>query len=179
MTDAKSKTKNTAGTAGKSNGADPVKASQDAFENLFRAGTEAMSGNYDNWIALGQENAAAAFGAFKGWDEFADIGKRNAEAMVASGKFAAQGIEDITDKMASFVTATVEDSVESSKEMLECRDAKDFLDLQTKQVRKAIDGWVAEGTEISELSVATATKAFTPLGERVSASVEKWGKTAA
>ena len=179
MTDAKSKTKKTAGTIGKSNGAETVKSGQDAFESLFRAGTEAMSGNYDKWIALGQENAAAAFGAFKGWDEFTEIGKQNAEVMVASGKIAAQGIEEITDKMVSFVTATVEDGVESSKEMLECRDAKDFLDLQTKQIRKAFDGWVAEGTEISELSVATATKAITPLGERVSANVEKWGKTAA
>ncbi len=82
----------------------------------FARGTEAMSGNYDKWIALGQENAAAAFGAFKGWDEFTEIGKQNAEAMVASGKIAAQGIEEITDKMVSFVTATVEDGVESSKE---------------------------------------------------------------
>jgi phasin family protein len=108
-----------------------------------------------------------------------EISKTNAEAMVASGKLAAQGIEEITDKMVSYVTATVEDGMATSKELLECRDAKDFIDVQTKQVQKAVDSWVAEGTEITELSVETATKAMAPLGQTVTASVDKWNKSAA
>jgi phasin family protein len=179
MTDAKSKTKKTAGAAKMDNGAEYIQKSRDTFESLFRAGTEAMSGNYDKWIALSQEQAAATFGAFKGWDEMTEIGKTNAEAMVASGKLAAQGIEEITDKMVSYVTASVEDGMATSKELLECRDAKDFIDVQTKQVQKAVDSWVAEGTEITELSVEAATKAMAPLGQTVTASVDKWNKSAA
>lgn len=179
MTEAKSKTKKSTGTASNGNGAAYMKQSQDTFENMFRAGTEAMSGNFEKWIALGQEQAASSFGAFKGWDEMTEIGKKNAEAMVASSKLAAQGIEEITDRMVSYVTATVEDGVATSKELLECRDAQELVALQTKQVRKAVEGWVAEGTELSELSVESATKAMSPLGERVSAGVDTWNKNAA
>ena len=63
--------------------------------------------------------------------------------------------------------------------MLECRDVQALVDLQSKQVQKSVDTLVAEGTELSEISVQTATKAMTPISERFTATVDKWSKTAA
>jgi len=180
MTEAKTTTKTkTTGSAKAPNGAEFFTKGQETLQSLFSASTEAMSGNYDKWIAFNQEQTTAAMNAFKGWDDITEIGKENAEAWVASGKIAAQGFEQIADKMMGYVTASVEESVATSKAMLECRDVKALVDLQTQQVRKSVDSIVAEGTELSEMSVQTATNAISPLSERFTATVDKWSKTPA
>lgn len=180
MTEAKSTAKSkTNGSAKASTGADFFAQGQETLQNLFAASTEAMSGNYDKWFAFNKDQTTRAMSAFKGWDDMTEIGKENAEALVASGKIAAQGFEEIADKWMGFVTASVEDGVAASKAMLECRDVQALVDLQSKQVRKSVDTLVAEGTELSEISVQTATKAMTPLSERFTATVDKWSKTAA
>ena len=180
MTEAKTtnKTKTTE-SAKAPNGTEFFTKGQEALQNLFTAGTEAMAGNYDKWIAFNQQQTNAALNAFKGWDEFTEIGKENAEAWVASGKIAAQGFEEITGRLMGYMTASVEDNVATSKAMLECRDVKALMDIQTQRVRKSVDTIVAEGTELSEMSVQTATKAISPLSERFTATVDKWTKTAA
>jgi len=91
----------------------------------------------------------------------------------------AQGFEEIAGKMMGFVSASVQESMAASKAMFECRDVKALVDLQTEQIRKSVDTVVAEGTELSEMSVKTATKAISPLNERFNATVDKWSKTAA
>lgn len=180
MTEAKTTSKSkTTESAKTPNGAEFFAKGQETLQSLFTASTEAMSGNYDKWIAFNQEQTNAALNAFKGWDEFTEIGKENAEAWVASGKIAAQGFEEIAGRVMGYVTASVEDNVATSKAMLECRDVKALVDLQTQRMRKSVDTIVAEGTEISEMSVQTATKAISPLSERFNATVDKWSKSAA
>jgi phasin family protein len=180
MTEAKTTNKaKTTGSAKAPNGAEFFTKGQETLQSLFSAGTEAMSGNYDKWIALNQEQATAAMNAFTGWDDVTEIGKENAEAWVASSKIAAQSFEQIADKMMGYVTTSVEEGVATSKAMLECRDVKALVDLQTQQIRKSVDTIVAEGTELSEMSVQAATKAMTPLNERFNATVDKMAKTGA
>lgn len=180
MTEAKNTAKTkTNGSTKAPNGAEFFTKGQETLQSFFSAGTEALSGNYDKWIAFNQEQATAAMDAFKGWDDFTEIGKENAEAWAASGKIAAQGVEQIADKVMGLVTASVEDGVATSKAMLECRDVKALVDLQTQQVRKSVDTIVAEGTELSEMSVQAATKAMTPINERFNATVDKLAKSAA
>ncbi|HEX9648460.1 MAG TPA: phasin family protein [Alphaproteobacteria bacterium] len=146
---------------------------QDTVEQLFRAGTEALSGNYDKWIKFNQERATAVLDSFKGWDDVGAQGKETVEAWMAGGRIAAKGLEDITDKWLAFVTASLEDGVAASRAMFECKDVKQLMELQSKQLRKLIDGWMTEGAEISELTLETATKAMAPIGERVNAAIEK------
>ncbi len=180
MTEAKTTAKSkSSGSAKASNGADFFAKGQETLQSLFAASTEAMSGNYDKWIAFNQEQTTRAMNAFKGWDDLTEIGKGNAEAFVASGKIAAEGFEAIADKWMGLMTASVEEGVAASKAALECRDVKALVDLQTQQVRKSVDTLVAESTELSEISVQTATKALTPISERFTATVDKWSKTAA
>jgi len=181
MTEAKtttSKTTKSANGAAKAQ-ADIFAAGRDAFETFFRAGTEAFSGNYDKWFAGNQERMTQAMGNLNNWDDVASTGKENVEALVASGKITAQGVEQITDKVMGIMTATFENNMALSKALFECKDVKEVLDLQTKHFRKAVDTWVAEGTELSELAMQTANKAMSPIGERVNATVEKVGKVAA
>jgi len=169
------KTKGAAGSAG----AAYFTQAQDAFESFFRAGSEAMSGNFDKWIALNQERFGGGLTPFQNWDDFAQLGRENLEAWMASTRIATKGFEAIAEKVAGCLTATMESGMASSKAILECRDIKAFVDLQTKQMRDTVDSFVAEGTELSEMSVETATKAIAPLNERVNATVERWSKTAA
>ena len=146
---------------------------QKTFEQLFRATSDAMSGNYDKWIAFNQERANAVLESFKGWDDVGAEGKENVEAWMTSGRIAAKGIEDITDKWLAFVTAMVEDNIAASRALMECKDVKQMIELQSKHFRKAVDGWLNEGAELSELTVQTATKAMSPIGERVNAAIGK------
>jgi phasin family protein len=164
-------TKASAG-AGKATG-DLFADSQETFEKLFRATSDALSGNYDKWIAFNQERASAVLESFKGWDDVGAEGKETVEAWMSSGRIAAKGMEDITDKWLAFVTAMVEDNIAASRALMECKDVKQVIELQSKHFRKAIDGWLNEGTELSELTLETATKAMSPIGERVNAAIGK------
>jgi phasin family protein len=166
------KTTKAAAGAGKATG-DLFANSQKTFEQLFRATSDALSGNYDKWIAFNQERASAVLGSFKGWDDVGSEGKENVEAWMSSGRIAAKGIEDITDKWLAFVTAMVEDNIAASRALMECKDVKQVIELQSKHFRKAIDGWLNEGAELSELTLQTATKAMSPIGERVNATIGK------
>lgn len=158
--------------AGKATG-DLLANGQKTFEQLFRATSDAMSGNYDKWIAFNQERASAVLESFKGWDDVGAEGKENVEAWMTSGRIAAKGFEDITDKWLAFVTAMVEDNLAASRALMECKDVKQAIELQSKHFRKAVDGWMNEGAELSELTLQTATKAMSPIGERVNATIGK------
>ena len=174
MTEATSKTTSKAQAASHGKAAqDFIAKSQAAAETWFRAGAEAWTGNYDTWKALTQDNGAATFDGIANWDEVAETGKETLDAWVASGKIAVEGFGTIADKLAAGMTASMTAGVAASKAMLECKDLKSLVELQTRQARNAFDTWLAEGNAITELTAETAVKAAAPIGRQLSAVFDK------
>ena len=173
MTEATSKTTSKAQAASNGKAAqDFIAKGQEAAETWFRAGAEAWMGNFDTWKALSQ-GGGAQLDSIANWDEMAESGKQALDAWVASGKIAVEGFGAIADKLAAGMTASMTAGVAASKAMLECKDVKSLVELQTRQTRNAFDAWLAEGNSITELSAETAVKAAAPIGRQLNAVFDK------
>jgi phasin family protein len=164
MTETTTKTMKSAPADGAKAASDAFAKGQETFETVMRNGSEALSGSYEKW--------------FRGWDALAES-KANFEATLESGRITARGFEEIAGKVAAYVAASMADGVAASKAVLECKDLRELTELQSKQFRRFLDGWLAEGRELSELTVNTATRAVEPIGARIDAAVDKVLKPAA
>lgn len=114
----------------------------------------------------------------KNYESFIDFGNGNVEAVVEAGKIYASGVEQITQEVVNSVKTSVEDNLAVTKAVMECTDPKEWIDLQTQQVGKFFDAWLAHSAKLSEMSVEALTKAAAPINQRFNETVEKVVKTA-
>lgn len=175
----KARTGAAAGRTADNDAAAFAKQGREAFESLFRASAEALSGNYDKLFAFNRERMESTMKAFQDPDGMSDAGRKTMAAWLASGRIAAGGWSAIAGRMVGRVAASVEDGVAASEKALACRDAAELADLQSREARRAMDAWMAEGGALSEMTVKTTAAAMAPIAERVNATVEGWTKAAA
>lgn len=99
--------------------------------------------------------------------------KGNVEAMVASGKILASGMQElgrtlIADSKFEFEALTAE-----VKEMASVKSPTDFFQLQSAMMRKYFDKSVAAASKNTEAMLKLANDAAQPLSSRVSLAMEK------
>ncbi len=156
-----------------------AKKGREAYESLFQAGAEALSGNYDKLLSFNRQRMEETMKAFQDWDGMGEAGRKTAGAWLASARIAAEGWARIADKMVGSVAASVESGVAASEKALECKDAAELVDLQSREARRLTDAWIADGSALSEMTAETAAAAAAPLAERMNETVERWMKSSA
>lgn len=118
----------------------------------------------------------------EGWtmnyDKMMTAGNENVEAVMSASKIAAEGFEKLNQEMMAFAKIQMDESAAISRDVMGCKDIKEFFDMQSNMSRKFFDTWMAESTKITELSMKTMTDAMAPLTERVNATVESVTKAA-
>jgi phasin family protein len=120
------------------------------------------------------ENSGQAF--FKAYGDLTAFGQANAEALFRSGSIVAKGAEEMGKEVIAFTQASLESGVATGKAMMSVKTLRELVDLQTEYARNSFGGMVAESTRLSEMSVKVANEALEPIGARVNAAVEKFGK---
>ena len=121
-----------------------------------------------------QKQAKAAYA--KGNALFAEAGefaKGNAEALVASGKILAAGVQGLGKTYAVESKAAVEVAKEDVKALAAVRSPVDFVKLQGEILRRNTEAAFAFGTKNSEAVLKLASDAFAPISGRFSLAVEK------
>jgi phasin family protein len=118
------------------------------------------------------DKGAATFG------EYNEFTKGNVEAVVASGKILATGMQSIgrtlvEDGKNAFETLTAE-----VKELAAVKSPTDFFKLQAEFLRRNFDIAVANTTKNSEAVVKLANEVAAPISTRVNLAVEKVKKAA-
>lgn len=147
---------------------------KDTIMATTKTTTEDFAGKFTSALTDAQGKAKAAFEKSQAaFGEYGEFNKGNLEALVASGKVLAAGLQDmgkayVADAKSAFETLTAD-----VKEVAAVKSPTDFFKLQGEIVRRNFDAAVAAGSKNSEAIVKLAGDAFAPLSTRVSLAVEK------
>jgi phasin family protein len=126
--------------------------------------------------AVGEAQAKAKEAFDKGaatFGEYNEFSKGNVEAVVASGKIIAAGVQSlgktfVDDGKSAFETLTAE-----VKELASVKSPVDFFKLQAEFLRRNFDIAVANTSKNSEAVLKLASEAAAPISARVNLAVEK------
>jgi phasin family protein len=106
-------------------------------------------------------------------EELSEFGKGNVEAIVASGKIAAKGLETVGQEVAEYGRKSFEDASAALKSFAEVKSPTDFFRLQSEFARSQFDSFVSEASKLSEAVVKLAGDVAAPLAGRYSVAAEK------
>jgi phasin family protein len=106
-------------------------------------------------------------------EQFTDLSKGNVEAMVASTKIVAKGLETVGQEVAEYSRKSFEDASSALRSFAEVKSATDFFRLQSDFVRGQFDGFVSESSKLSETMIKLAGDVAEPLASRYSVAAER------
>jgi phasin family protein len=106
-------------------------------------------------------------------EEMTELSKGNVEAIVASTKVVAKGLETVGQEVAEYSRKSFEDASAALKSFTEVKSATDFFRLQSDFARSQFDGLVAESSKLSETMIKLAGDVAEPLASRYSVAAER------
>lgn len=111
-------------------------------------------------------------------EDLAEFHKGNLEALVASGKVAAQGFETLGQDYAEYGRKSFESATAALKNLAAVKSPTEFFKLQGDYAKSAFETIVAQTSKNAEASLKLAGEVAQPLSNRVAVAAEKF-KTAA
>lgn len=106
-------------------------------------------------------------------EELTELSKGNVEALVASTKVAARGVETIGQEVAEISRKSFEEASAALRGFAEVKSPTDFFRLQGDFARGQFDSFVAESAKLSEAMIKLAGDVAEPLTSRYSVAAEK------
>jgi phasin family protein len=106
-------------------------------------------------------------------EEMTDLAKGNVEALVASTKIAAKGVEKIGQEVAEYSRKSFEDASAAIKGFAEVKSPTDLFRLQGEFARTQFDSVIAESSKLSETMIKLAGDMFEPITSRYSVAAER------
>lgn len=106
-------------------------------------------------------------------EELTELGRGNVEALVASTKIVAKGLETIGQDVAEFGRKSFEDASAALKGFAEVKSPADFFRLQTEFVRSQFDAAVTESSKLSETMIKLAGDVAEPISNRATVAAER------
>jgi len=122
---------------------------------------------------INERAKAAAEKSAKIVEELADLTRGNVEALVASSKIAAKGVETLSQDAAEYSRKSFEEASAVLKSFAEVKSATDFFKLQGDYARSAFDAAVAEGARVSETVLKLAGDVAEPINSRYTVAAER------
>jgi phasin family protein len=125
-------------------------------------------------VTQAQAKAKAAFEKSKTvLGEVTEFTKGNVEAVVASSKILAEGVQGIGSELAAESRTAFEAMTGDIKELAAAKSPTDFFKLQGDMVRKNFDTAVAYSSKNSEAMLKLFSDSFAPISGRMSLAMEK------
>jgi phasin family protein len=106
-------------------------------------------------------------------EELADLTRGNVEAIVASSKVAAKGVETLSQEAAEYSRKSFEEASTALKSIVEVKSATDLFKLQGDFARAAFDSAVAESARLSEAMLKIAGDVAEPITSRYTVAAER------
>ena len=122
---------------------------------------------------INERAKAAAEKSAKIVEELADLTRGNVEALVASSKIAAKGVETLSQDAAEYSRKSFEEASAALKSFAEVKSATDFFKLQGDYARSAFDAAVAESARVSETVLKLAGEVAEPINSRYTVAAER------
>lgn len=128
-----------------------------------------------NAAKTAQENVKnATQEAAKGLEKVTDFNKANYEALVASGKIAAETAQAANVDFVEATKNVVEQNVADVKTLFAAKTPAEFFELQTNMLKGRYDDFVAEATKFNEVATKTTNDVVAPLKARYEAVAEEY-----
>jgi phasin family protein len=122
---------------------------QQTVEAMTGASGEAMRKTYDRSLAM--------------MSEAAEISKKNFEAYSASVAVASKSVEALNQRAFSYFKASMETSMQATRELSTAKTMKDFLELQAEYTKKAFETYVEEANTVNGLVQTMVKDAVQPV----------------
>jgi phasin family protein len=106
-------------------------------------------------------------------EEATELTKGNVEALVASSKIAAKGVETLSQEAADYGRRSFEEASAALKSFAEVKSPTDFFKLQSDYARSAFDSFVAESSKASEKVIKLAGEVAEPITSRYAVAAER------
>ncbi len=132
--------------------------------------------------AFGEMNTRAKDAMSKGTkaiEELVEFSKGNVEALVASGRVAAKGAEEIAKYSAEYGRTSVEKANATAKQFAAVKSPTEFFQLQGDVAKQTLDALVAEGSKFTESYLKLLGEIAQPISNRVAVAAEKVKSTVA
>jgi phasin family protein len=107
-------------------------------------------------------------------EELADLTRANVEALVESGRVAAEGARSIGQDVVAKSRENVEQAADVIRTFAEAKSPTEYLQLQSEFARASFDRFVTESSKLTESVVKLAGEAFQPLSNRATANAERF-----
>lgn len=155
----------------------PVSEGQTIMATTFETATNSAANPMDKLQSMfgdtqGRTKAAMEKGA-KFYEEMGDFTKGNVEAVMASTKLAASGMETLGQDVAAYGKRSLEHATTTFKSLSAVKSPTDLFQLQSDYAKAAFDAMVAEGSKMSEKLVKLAGEVSQPLSTRFAMAAEK------
>lgn len=107
------------------------------------------------------------------FEEATELTKGNVDALVASSKIAAKGVETLSQEAADYGRRSFEEASAALKSFAEVKSPTDFFRLQSEFAKSAFDSMVSESSKLSEAVIKLAGDVAQPLTNRYSVAAER------
>jgi phasin family protein len=109
----------------------------------------------------------------KSLEDMVEFSKGNLEAVVASGRVAAKGAQDIAKYSAEYGRKSIEDGNATLKQFAAVKSPTEFFQLQSEVAKKNLDAMVAESSKFAESYLKLLGEIVQPIQNRYAVAVEK------
>jgi phasin family protein len=109
----------------------------------------------------------------KGMEEMVEFSKGNLEAVVASGRVAAKGAQDIAKYSAEYGRKSIEDANATAKKFAAVKSPTEFFALQSEVAKTQLDAFVGEASKFAEGYMKLLGEIVQPMQNRYAVAVEK------
>jgi phasin family protein len=109
----------------------------------------------------------------RGLEEMVEFSKGNLEAVVASGRVAAKGAQDIAKYSAEYGRKSIEDANATAKKFAAVKSPTEFFALQSEVAKSNLDAMVGEASKFAEGYMKLIGEIMQPMQNRYAVAVEK------
>ncbi len=155
---------------------DTVNQAQEAAKTFTAQATEKTSAAFADMNGRAKDAMAKGTRAI---EELVEFSKGNLEAMVASGRVATSGVQDIARYSAEYGRKTIEEANATAKRFAGVKSPTEFFQLQSEVAKSSLDAMVAEGSKFTESYLKLLGEIVQPMQNRMSVAVEKVKTTVA
>ena len=145
----------------------------ETIENTTQAGRVAADRFQAAFGDINERSKTAMEKSAKMMEEMTELTRGNVEALVASSKAAARGVETMTQEAADFSRRSFEEASATLKSFTEVKSATDFFRLQSDFARAQFDAMVSESSKMSEAMIKLAGDVAQPITSRYSVAAER------
>ncbi|NNC47279.1 MAG: phasin family protein [Sphingomonas sp.] len=109
----------------------------------------------------------------KAAEELAELTRANIEAIVESGRIAAQGTKDLSGTLIEDGRTGMEKQADVAKKLAEAKSPTEFFQLQADFMQTAFDNMIQESSKLTEKMIKLQSDAMQPVSNQASVAADK------